>query len=168
MGEIKKIAIVGPESTGKSLLAEQAAEALQTVWVPEYAREYLKTLSGKYSAKDIENIGLGQDTSEQELLPKAENFLVCDTTPLVEKVWMEHAFGFCSNALYQTVLKGEYDYWFLTDIDIPWEPDPLREHPHLREHFISIYKSQLTALGVSYTVVSGSPKVRLNTLLNHL
>lgn len=149
------IAIVGPESTGKSELAAFLAKELCCEWVPEYAREYLKGLDRPYKAADIEAIGIGQVFAEDAALKQADSFLVCDTTALVEKVWMEHSFGYCSAKLLEMVKSRSYDLVLLTDVDLPWQPDPLREHPHLREYFVNVYKKQLKQMGVSYQIISG-------------
>ena len=73
---IKKIAVIGPESTGKSTLSEALAKALNTVWVPEYARAYLGKLERPYEEKDLLEIAKGQIESENEMLEKANRFLI--------------------------------------------------------------------------------------------
>jgi nicotinamide riboside kinase len=40
LSEIKKIAVVGPESTGKSTMSAYLAKHYDTIWVPEFARGY--------------------------------------------------------------------------------------------------------------------------------
>ncbi len=159
------IAIVGPESTGKSSLASFLAQELNCEWVPEFAREYLKNFEGSYTSADIEAIGLGQALKEDEAKANAYDFLVLDTTPLVEKVWMEHSYGYCSASLLKEVQMRTYDLVFLTDIDLPWEPDPLREHPHLRNYFKHVYEKQLKNMGHSYHIISGLGELRFQNAL---
>lgn len=76
---IKKIAITGPESTGKSLLAEQLARYYNTVYVPEYAREYIDNLNKPYNFDDILKIAKAQLKNEKLLETKANKILFCDT-----------------------------------------------------------------------------------------
>ncbi|PIQ21323.1 MAG: ATPase, partial [Cytophagales bacterium CG18_big_fil_WC_8_21_14_2_50_42_9] len=75
-----KVAITGPESTGKSTLAQQLAAHYNTMWVPEYARTYISELPGRYTAQDVENIARGQLTSYQLAnWPRANKLLFADT-----------------------------------------------------------------------------------------
>jgi NadR type nicotinamide-nucleotide adenylyltransferase len=166
--DMKKIAIVGPESTGKSTLSAQLAEALHTVWVPEFARTYLQNFEGHYQLHDLEAIADGQLKLQQSLETQANQFLICDTTLLVIEVWAEHAFGQCPEWIKNAVRNQAYALTFLTNIDMPWEPDPLREHPHLREHFMQVYTQKLIEIGTPFHILSGTAQVRLSTALQWL
>ena len=87
MDSIKKIAITGPESTGKSTLARQLAEHYKTVWVPEYARTYINQLNRPYERYDLMEMAKGQISQEEKLLLESNNFLFCDTELSVIKIW---------------------------------------------------------------------------------
>lgn len=165
---MKKIAIVGPESTGKSTLSAQLAEALQTVWAPEFARSYLQNFERPYQLHDLEKIAEGQLKLEQSLENRANQFLICDTTLLVIEVWAEHAFGHCPEWIKNEVRNKTYDFTFLTNIDMPWEPDPLREHPHLRAHFMQVYTQKLINIHTSFHILSGTEEFRLSSALQWL
>jgi len=165
---MKKIAIVGPESTGKSTLARQLASQLGTVWVPEFARDYLAALNRPYEANDLEKIAQGQLALEEKLLSEAAEFLICDTTLLVIEVWAEHAYGHCPEWIKASVRNQQYDFTFLTNIDLPWEPDPLREHPHLRQYFFKVYQQKLGSLKTPFAIISGNEQERLTTAMCHL
>lgn len=156
----QKIAIVGPESTGKSQLAQQLAQHFHEPWVPEMARPYLEKFGPNYSATDIETIARWQLAEEERLTPEAQQFLFCDTTLLVIKIWMEHAFGQCPDWILQSVKERHYDHYLLCDIDLPWEPDPLREHPHQRHYFAQKYRQELETLHAPYSLISGTGKDR--------
>ncbi|MCK4569489.1 MAG: ATP-binding protein, partial [Bacteroidales bacterium] len=90
-----RIAITGPESTGKSELAEQLAKHFNTVWVPEYSREYLRELSRSYGYDDILSIAKGQFEGEERMATKASGLLFCDTDFIVNKIWCIDKFGKC-------------------------------------------------------------------------
>ncbi len=165
---MKKIAIVGPESTGKSTLSAQLAQNLGTVWVPEYAREYLDKLARPYEATDLELIAKGQLELEATMAKKANGFLICDTNLLVIEVWAEHAYGHCPEWIKASVRNQQYDFTFLTDIDLPWQPDPLREHPHLRQYFFKVYQQKLGSLKTPFAIISGNEQERLTTAMCHL
>ena len=158
---IKKIAIVGPESTGKSTISVQLSEHYQTTWVPEYARGYCEKLTGPCTWQDEINMFRGQLQLEQELLPKADKILICDTTFITVKIWSDHTFGATPQEVIDELPKHPYDFYLLMDIDLPWEHDPLRDFPDLREHFMEVWHKELQALGAKYIVISGEGDERL-------
>ncbi|MDF3077748.1 MAG: ATP-binding protein [Sphingobacteriaceae bacterium] len=158
---IKKIAIVGPESTGKSTMSVQLAEHYHTVWVPEYARGYCEKLTEPCTWQDEINMFRGQLELEEELLPKANNILICDTTFITVKIWSDHMFGRSPQEVTDELPKHPYDLYLLLDIDLPWEHDPLRDFPDLREHFMDVWHKELKALDAEYVVISGGGAERL-------
>jgi len=164
----KKIAIIGPESTGKSTLSKQLADYFGTTWVPEFARQYLDIIARPYVESDLLAIARGQVETEDRLLGTANDFLFCDTTLIVLKVWSEHSYGRCDPWILDQLERVKYDYFFLTDIDMPWEEDPQREHPHKREYFFNLYKSYLDKGGFPYTLVSGNEEERLQTAIGKI
>lgn len=151
-----KIAVVGPESTGKSVLAERLARHYGTICVPEYAREYCRDLNREYSLQDELNMFHGQLALERSLLPLAQNnLLICDTMFLTIKVWCDHLFGTTPAVVTDALKTVRYDFYLLMDIDLPWVDDPLRDFPHLREHFMLVWHKELQAIQANYVVVSG-------------
>lgn len=161
---LKKIAIIGPESTGKSTLAAQLAKALGTVWVPEYAREYIYTLDRPYVQHDLLNIAKSHYALEKKLANMAKGFLILDTTLTIIRVWSEHKYKNCHEWILQKEKELQYDLHIVCDIDIPWEPDPQREHPHLRDYFLDIYLAHAKA-NPPYLLVSGDEQKRLEMAL---
>lgn len=157
---LKRIAIVGPESTGKTTLAEKLAKHYRTLWVPEYAREYLDIINRPYIANDLEIIAKGQLQEEDRKAARADKVLICDTNLVVIKVWSLFKYGSCSETIEQEIKSRQYDLHLLTDIDFPWIADPQREHPHNRKELFAMYKKELEELGVPFIVVSGKPAVR--------
>jgi len=167
---LRKIVVIGPESTGKSTLSEGLAKALGTVWVPEYAREYLLLLNRAYSKEDLLAIAKGQIASEEFLSREASEFLICDTDLYVHKVWSEHSFNECSTWILEQIAVRHYDLYLLTDIDMPWEFDPLREHGTdvWRNYFYQQYKDIVMHSNVRWVAVNGSEEQRLNTALKEI
>ncbi|WP_245590565.1 AAA family ATPase [Adhaeribacter aquaticus] len=165
---IRKIAITGPESTGKSTLAAALAAHYNTAWVPEFARTYLETLSRPYAQQDVESIARGQLESYQQVLAGAKNVLFADTDLLVIKIWMLNAYGNCPDWILEALLKQDFDLYLLPDIDLPWEEDPQREHPHLRQYFYDWYKRELKQYGFNFVEISGTKEVRFQNALNHV
>lgn len=161
-----KIAITGPESTGKSTLAAQLATHYQTVFVPEFARYYLPFIALPYQAQDLKHIALGQLAFEQALLPQAQRLLIADTEMLVMKVWYEHAFGESPAWLEKALQTQHYDLYLLMDIDIAWQPDPQREHPHLRAFFFQRYQQLLEERQLNYKIISGNNEERCQNAID--
>jgi NadR type nicotinamide-nucleotide adenylyltransferase len=161
----KRILILGPESTGKSTLAEDLANHFGEPWVPEYAREYLEKIDRPYRFEDLVEIGKGQVALEDSLAEKAKNFLFCDTDLRVIHIWSEHRFGKTDLWVLDEIARRTYDLILLTDTDLPWTPDPLREYPELemRKYFFKKYLQLADESGFPFLIVSGDRKTRLQT-----
>ena len=84
---VKRIALLGAESTGKTTLARSLALRFQTIWVPEYARDYVNMNPGPVTLETIESISREQLSQENRAAANANNFLFCDTEFIVSKVW---------------------------------------------------------------------------------
>ena len=153
--EIIKIAVVGPESTGKSTMSAYLAEHYSTVWVPEFARGYCEKLTSPPTWQDEINMFYGQLALEQALLPQANRLLICDTTFITVKIWSDYTFGRTPQEVLDELPKHPYDLYLLLNIDLPWEEDPLRDFPHMREHFMTVWHRELKALETDYVVIEG-------------
>ncbi|MFO7999042.1 MAG: ATP-binding protein [Bacteroidales bacterium] len=156
-----KIAITGPESTGKSRLARELANHYRDVFVPEFAREYIDKLQRPYTESDILHIAKNQLKLESDLAPGARRFLFCDTELIVAKIWSLHKYGRCDPYILQQIEKNSYSLYLLCDIDLPWQADEQREHPHLRKYFFNWYQRELEDYGFPYVIVSGPGRQRL-------
>lgn len=163
MPSLKRILILGPESTGKSTLAEDLASYFGEPWVPEYAREYLEDLGREYHYEDMLVIGEGQVTLEDEMAEKAKKYLFCDTDLRVIHIWSEHRFGKTDPWLMDQMKERKYDLILLTDTDLPWTPDPQREYPELemRNYFLDLYRDLAEQSGFPYYLISGNRDERL-------
>ncbi len=157
---MKRIAITGPESTGKSELARQLADHFRTLWVPEAAREYLDHLGRPYVFEDIAKIARQQLDLENRLAEKALNLLFCDTDMLVTKIWSDFKYCRCDPWIEEMVKNHRYDLYLLCNTDLPWEYDPQRENPGEREELFSIYLEELMQLKVEYAIISGTGRER--------
>ena len=172
---LKKIVIIGPESTGKSILSEQLAEQYETAWCPEYAREFLMSNGKNYDYDDLLTIAKGQVALEDEYysrleeqsLPMLENGghlpLFIDTDMCVMKVWCEFVYEKCHRFILDEIIKRKYDLYLLCNIDIPWVKDELREYPDLesRKQLYRIYKDIMINQTVPWVDISGSYSERL-------
>ncbi len=154
--EIIKIAVVGPESTGKSTMSEYLAAHYNTIWVPEYARSYCEKLTEPPTWQDEINMFYGQVALEDELRTKASKLLICDTTFLTVKIWSEYTFSKAPQQVLDELPKRPYDFYLLLNIDMPWEEDPLRDFPHMREHFMEVWYKELNELNAKYVLIEGT------------
>ncbi|MCK9401413.1 MAG: ATP-binding protein [Bacteroidales bacterium] len=162
---LKRVAITGPESTGKSELTKQLAGYYQTLWVPEVAREYLVNLGRAYVFEDILAIAKEQLELENTIAEKAEKILFCDTDFLVTKIWSSYKYGKCDQWIEEKVKSHIYDLYLLCDIDLPWVEDPLREHPGKREELFGLYLNALQQLNVDFAIISGKSELRLKNAI---
>ena len=162
--KIMKVVIIGPESTGKSMLCEQLATHYQTIWVKEYAREYLLKNGSAYSYENLYEIAKGQLEGEDEAMQNAQKDIVfIDTDMYVMKVWSEFVFNKCDNRILTEIIKREYDLYLLCDTDLPWVKDELREYPDsaVREKLFLYYKEDMTEQKTPWTIINGLYEARL-------
>jgi len=174
MSVIKKIVIVGPESTGKSTLCEKLANHYQTTWVQEYAREYLLKNGTDYTFENLSDVAKGQLANEargvEELerklksegthspLTEHNSPLFIDTDMIVMKVWCEFVFDKCHNWILNEIVERKYDLYLLGNIDAPWVKDELREYPDLptRERLYNHYKDIMVNQSVPWVDICGT------------
>lgn len=161
MTTVTKIAITGPESTGKSQLCEQLAAHYQSTCVPEVAREYMENLQGSYRQQDILRIAKMQIAREKQAEKGAKELLFCDTELIVTKIWEQYKYQTCHPWILDQIKKNRYDLYLLCDVDLPWEPDPLREHPDKREFFFNWFRKELEDYGFPYRIIGGQKGERL-------
>jgi len=164
-----RIAIVGPESSGKSTLAEALETALTAAGVAvarvdEYAREYYATRPYVPTMADIEAIALEQQRRE-EAAAAASRVVLCDSTALTNRIWAEVAYGTASDCLLALNRPQDYALTLLAKPDIAWQPHPLRSHPDERDWLFGLYQAALARDGVSPLIVSGAHAARLDAAL---
>lgn len=160
---MKKIIVIGPESTGKSTLCEQLANHYKTCWCPEFAREYLLEKNGNYNFEDLLNIAMGQLELEDTMINLASNgFYFIDTDMYVMKVWCEVSFEQCHTWILKQIAKRQYDMYLLCNIDLPWVKDELREYPdiNVRRRLYKIYKDIMVNSGTRWAEISGTDMQR--------
>ncbi|NVK86250.1 MAG: ATP-binding protein [Cytophagia bacterium] len=159
------VGIVGPESTGKTTLAKGLAEHFNSIWVPEYAREFLSDLGRPYNQEDLISIAKGQLDAERKARRQAKDSLFLDTDLFVIKIWSEFKYGNCDPWILQQLSMNQANLYFLTHFDIPYEEDPLRETPEKRPELFHLYEQALKESGVLYAVIQGDERERLETAI---
>ena len=179
---MKKIVVIGPESTGKSTLCLQLAEHYQTLWCPEYAREYLEKHGKDYKYDDLLTIAKGQINGEEDMSNKLlamskkpnsrltvnSSQLFIDTDMYVMKVWCEFAFEKCHSWILNQIATRKYDLYLLCNVDLPWIKDKLREYPDVetRNKLYHYYKDIMVNQSIPWIDISGSYEKRLQIAIN--
>ncbi|WP_370477691.1 AAA family ATPase [Tamlana flava] len=168
-----KVVLFGPESTGKTTLSRQLARHYNSVWVPEYAREYLQNKWNNErktcESEDLLTIAIGQMKLENELATKTNSILICDTDLLETKVYSEAFYGgICDPVLKKYALENTYDLYFLTYIDTPWEADDLRDRPEQRMEMFKAFQDELIKNNRTFVLLKGSKKERLEMAVKHI
>ncbi len=173
---MKKIVVIGPESTGKSTLCEQLAAHYKTRWVKEYAREYLLTNGKEYTYENLLDIAKGQIVGEELIVgrwPLAERpeqwpatndqLVFIDTDMYVMKVWCEYVFEKCHHWILNRIVERQYDLYLLCNIDLPWVKDELREYPDpgTRKKLYNHYKDIMINQNTPWMEISGDYEERL-------
>ena len=170
---IIKVVLFGPESSGKTTLSKHLARHYNTVWTPEFAREYLQH-KWNNERKTCENsdllpIAIGQMKLENELAKKADKLLICDTDLLETKVYSEEFYGgYVHPDLEKAALTNTYDLYLLTYIDTPWEEDDLRDRPELRLEMFQAFENALKKYNRPYILLKGDRKKRLETAVKKI
>ena len=150
---MKKFAITGPESSGKTTLSIELANQFNGIHIPEFAREFLTNTNGIYSESDLDTMAKAQVESWN--LQTDTEIVFCDTDMLVFKVWSEYKFGRISSYILEALELQKFDHYFLCRPDIPWEEDPLREHPEARNELFEIYLREIKKRNYPYTIIEG-------------
>jgi len=175
---MKKIVVIGPESTGKSTLCQKLAEHYNTSWCPEYAREYLLAHGTDYSYDTLLTIAKGQVAMEEKhvhaleqqstagdarLKTEDSRLLFIDTDMYVMQVWCKFVFGKCHSWILNQIIERKYDLYLLCNVDLPWVKDELREYPDFarREKLYHIYKEIMINQPVPWVDISGNYEERM-------
>lgn len=159
---------MGPESTGKTTLAKALAKHFKTLWVPEFAREFLTELDRPYEKKDLIDMAKGQLKAEKQYRKKAKNLLILDTDLFVIKIWSEFKYGTCDPWILQQLAMDQANFYFLTHYDVPYEEDPLRESPGKRPELFKLYESALKEAGAPYFILKGPEEKRLDLAVKRI
>jgi len=194
METVKKIVVIGPESTGKSTLCEKLANHYNTKWVPEYAREYLEKKGTEYIFDDLLTIAKGQIDLEEGIWHEVSGasgqqsatndktqtsfvsplgdrgLLFIDTDLYVMKVWSEFVFNKCHNWILNRIAERKYDLYLLCDVDLPWIEDRLREYPDkkIREKLYHFYKDLMINQSIPWCNISGNYEERFEKAVHFI
>lgn len=163
---MKKIVVIGPESTGKSTICSALSNHFNVLWCPEYAREYLLKNGTNYSYADLLTIAKGQIALEELYIRKSQEqnkkLLFIDTDMYVMKVWCEFVFNQCHHFILDQIVSRKYDLYLLCNTDLPWTKDELREYPdpETRNKLFLMYKDILINQQTPWFEIGGTDELR--------
>jgi len=163
---LKRIVLIGPESTGKTELASMLAKEFNTIYIPEYAREYIEHLNRKYTYNDVEYIAKKQIEFENEYQYKANKMLFYDTFLIITKIWFQLVYNKVPDWIEGKIKESKIDLFLLCNTDLPWVEDSVRENGgEKREQLFDIYKRELEYYNFDYKIITGvEDKRNLNAL----
>jgi len=155
---VRKVCFYGPESTGKSTMAIEMAEWYETEFVPEVAREMIK--SNNFTVEDIIAIGHAHLQRIEEKTNIANKILFCDTDAITTQIYSRHYLHVVPPILHTLENKVKFDTYFLMDIDVPWVPDGLRDLGTQRDAMMKVFSAALKERGIPSVLVSGTYEQR--------
>ena len=161
-----KIAVTGPESSGKTTLCKSLSEHFKTPYITEFSRTYLENKNGYYNQYDIDRIAKGQlklISNEEE-----KKIMIYDSDFIVLQIWSKYKFGNTTKLIDKLVKKNLFDLHILCTPDMPWEEDPLRENKYDRDYLFKLYKESLNRYKKHYITVSGLHQNRLEKSIDKI
>lgn len=159
--------IIGPESTGKTSLCQALAEYFDGVWIAEYAREYIENLNRHYTYEDVIHIAKKQIEIEENFSTD-KKFVFIDTDVIITKIWLQHVYKKYPIWIDDFLKRAYRKAYLLTYHDLPWEFDPIRENPYLREYLFNLYENEVKALNAKYFVIKDKNEQRLKNAINYI
>ncbi|MBW6481948.1 MAG: ATP-binding protein [Vicingaceae bacterium] len=167
---LNKFVLTGPESTGKTTLTTLLANRFEAPLVEEQARTYLNNLTKPYELHDVLKMAENQLKFEQEAISQNPSLLFIDTDLITFKIWLKIKYDKEIEWINNAISNQPNKHYFLCNIDLPWEADPLREHPRIedRKFIFEQHLQILNQLGFSFTIISGDVETRLKKCISFL
>ena len=157
---VKRVRIVGPESSGKSTLARALAERFHTVHVPEYAEKLIRLQDGRFGEDDLPGFARGQRADEQALARAANRVLICDTDTLTTVVWSRLLYDRVDPLIKAAASVACYQLTLVCMPDTPYAPDVHRVDPDTRQDFLDLLLDELRAQDVEPVLLTGDIATR--------
>jgi NadR type nicotinamide-nucleotide adenylyltransferase len=161
---VKRVVIIGAESTGTTTLSIALAEHYQTTWVPEFGRFYTEARRPRgelWRSDEFTFIAIEQTRMEDAMARLANRVLICDTDAFATTIWHERYLGSPSRDVQAIADARRYDLYVLTNTDIPFVQDGIRDGEHIRQWMHDRFHDDLSRRTTPMLVVSGPHGQRL-------
>lgn len=171
ISEIETIVLTGPACTGKSTLARELAQYYDSIFVEEYAREYILSLNRIYTYEDVEMIARKQleliNKAEQQVMENGKKYLFVDTGLVIILVWFEVVFNKVPEWIIKNLKDSDNFTYLLCEPDMEWAPDPAREYgPEKQAELFNRYEEILRTYNKKYYRIKGRGKSRFECASN--
>lgn len=174
--KLVRVCVVGAESSGTTTVAQDLANHYHTVWVPEYGRLYterlrengINTFAYQWRTEEFVHIAIKQQEEEDQLAKEANRVLICDTDALATCIWHQRYLGTWSKEVEEIANRHRYDLYLLTDCDIPFESDGVRDGQHIRPWMTKRFSEELTQRGYPWVLLKGPREERLQRAINEV
>jgi HTH-type transcriptional repressor of NAD biosynthesis genes len=169
--DVKRVVIIGSESSGTTTLARALAEHYHTTWVPEFGRTYSegRQYCGQpWRSDEFTFIANEQARMEDALAAMANKVLICDTDPFATAIWHERYMGRPSEAVRAIADSRRYDLYVVTDVDIPFVHDDIRDGESFRQWMQGRFVEELSKMATPMIVVSGPHEERLAAAVSRI
>ncbi len=166
---VRRICVTGPESTGKTTLAARLAESLATDWVPEASRRYAERVARNLTMADVEpiareHVALADAAAEGERA-RESGLLLLDTDLVSTAVYGRFYYGFASPWIDEQARARLADIYLLSDVDVPWVADGIRDRPADRDGMFTLFADALVERGAHAVVIRGDWAARWDAAL---
>jgi len=155
---MKKITLTGPESSGKTTIAQRLAMDFNAPLVPEYARTYLNQLNRPYQQSDLWEIAQAQLLAEKKAAETEAHYLFCDTDLWTILIWSEEKYGTVDPRISNALVQQKTDLYLLLQPTLPWTYDPQRENPNDRDRLFQRYRNKLRTYQQPYLEIDPTDK----------
>ena len=154
-----RIAITGPESTGKTELSKSLSNHYKAVWIPEFARDYINKLNSNYTYNDVVIIAKRQIEQYKQSQTQSK-FIFFDTWLIITKIWFKEVYGKHPNWLDESLREYPIDLFLVCNTDIEWVFDSVRENEDSRDYLLHQYIKEIENLNIPYRLISGKDDKR--------
>ena len=162
--KIYRIAVLGPESSGKTTLCKALSAELSWKCAPEFSRKHLAEIRRPYHFQDLEYIA----EKQQEYNTRDQSSVICDTEMSTLRIWSLEKFNKVAPIISHFEVNQKFDHYLLCRPDLPWIKDPLRENPNDRERLFDIYVERLNHFQRPFTIVEGQGDTRVQLALKSI
>lgn len=157
-----KICLFGPESTGKTTLARRLADHFETVWVPEFARDFLLKNGNVFTPAEVRPLADGQLFIQKAAILQAKRVVFLDTDLVTNALYSQYCFGEIPVWLDEMARDNRPDFHFLLDTDLPWKADELRTHGEDRSAQMALWRWGLDHFDCRFELISGDHEMRFS------